>query len=183
MTTFHFEVKMETRNAAGNVECPVCGKTFFEGSYFEMGEECELTCPECEAELVISEVETVQYWTIVTKTDWDIAQAKAKASYEKAKAFTLECIARNKAEKAAKKARLANRLVAMDDSQAEIGVGDSWGDGECMGNGEGDGFGWGDDDGWEDNDGFGGAKNSYGDGYGYGDGFGYGDGSGRGVGW
>ena len=73
------------------ITCPACGKEYQQDDYYEMGEGCELECPNCEAEIVIAEVETRLFWTVLTKADYDEREKRNKAREDAAreKAFAM----------------------------------------------------------------------------------------------
>lgn len=75
---------------APQVTCPVCGLSYNEPAYFEMGEGSETECPACGAELAVSEVETVMYWSITTKASYEEHEAKERERAERARLEWIE---------------------------------------------------------------------------------------------
>jgi hypothetical protein len=57
--------------------CPVCNQHHDARDAFEMGEGSETSCSHCGAELVIAEVEMIAHWSVMTKADYEAAEAKA----------------------------------------------------------------------------------------------------------
>ncbi|MFA4971546.1 MAG: hypothetical protein WC683_02955 [bacterium] len=89
---------MSTTTAAPMVTCPVCGHEFQQDDYYEMRAGSELECRKCGAQLAVVETETVTYWSICTKAEYDAAEAKAEAQRERQRKRFLEMDAERKKE-------------------------------------------------------------------------------------
>lgn len=83
----------------GECACPVCEHEWAEDDYYDMGVGTELECPACGAELSVHEIETVHYWTIVTRAEQEKAEAREKEWYEKQREAFRKLIEANKEQK------------------------------------------------------------------------------------